>query len=142
MSFTTENISSITIHVETKMVKHWEAILSEKFGDPIDRSKGESGKNNGKQWIDKAFKTDKEEKVSQMFVTLWHKPKKEQSTMLIQAENSCQFLNVSYVTNVQEEMITNAVSQSLTKSHSVRRRKDSVLTGFMIFFDNDHPLVF
>ena len=46
------------------------------------------------------------------------------------------------ITNVQEEMITNAVSQSLTKSHSVRRRKDSVLTGFMIFFDSDHPLVF
>ena len=109
VNFTTENISSITIHIETKMVKHWEGVLTEKLGNPIDRTKGESGKKNGKQWVDGAFKVENEEKGSKMFVTLWHKEKKAQSTMLIQAENSRQFLNISYVTNVIPKLYEEAV---------------------------------
>ena len=46
------------------------------------------------------------------------------------------------ITNVQEGMITNAASPSLTKRHSVQKKEDSVLTGWMISFDNDHHLIF
>ena len=100
INFTKENISSVTIRIETKVANNWEAVLTEKLGNPIDRTTGEAGKSNGKQWIDVAYKPEGEERASKVFVTLWQKSKKEQSTMLIQAENSRQFLNVSYVINV------------------------------------------
>ena len=46
VNFTTENIYSVTINIETKMVKYWEKVLTEKLGAPIDRTKEEGGKNN------------------------------------------------------------------------------------------------
>ena len=46
VNFTTENISSFTVNIDTNMVKSWEEVFTEKFGNPIDRSK-EAGKNNG-----------------------------------------------------------------------------------------------
>ena len=33
VNFTTENISSITIHIATNMVKHWEVVLTDKLGN-------------------------------------------------------------------------------------------------------------
>ena len=59
VNFTTENINSITINIETKMVKYWEKVLTEKLGEPIDRNKGQSGNNNGKQWVDGSLNTCK-----------------------------------------------------------------------------------
>ena len=58
-----------------------------------------------------------------MFVTLWHKPKKEQSTMLIQAENSCQFLNVSYVTNVVPKLYDHALELFEKETPSLANKK-------------------
>ena len=103
VNFTTENISSITVNIDTHMVKSWEEILTEKLGNPTDRTK-EAGKNHGKQWIDESFKVDKGEKASKVYITLWNKEKKEKSTMLIQAEKSRHYLNVSYVSNVIPKM--------------------------------------
>ena len=95
-----ENVESITIFLETKIVKQWEAVLTEKFGSPIDRTQEENGINNGKQWIDQAFKPEMEPNTSKVYITVWKKDKKEKSTMLIQCESSKQYLNVSYVSDV------------------------------------------
>ena len=124
VNFTTENISSVTINIDTKMVKHWETVLTEKLGDPIDRSKGEDGKNNGKQWVDGAYKVDEEESVSKVYITLWFKQKKEKSTMLIQAENSLHFLNVSYVTNVVPTLYEEAMDHFEKETPAVSTKKN------------------
>ena len=121
VNFTQENISSVSIRIETKMVKYWEAVLTEKLGDPIDRTKGE--KNNGKQWIDKAYKDESEGKTSRVFVTVWQKEKKEHSTMLIQAEDSFQFLNVSYVTNVVPKIYEEALDHFEKENPAVSKKK-------------------
>ena len=105
VNFTAENVSSITINIDTNMFKSWEFILTEKLGEPNDRS----GKNNGKQWVDEAFKADKEEKTSKVYITVWNKEKNEKSTMLIQAEKSHHYLNVSYVTKVIPKLYENVL---------------------------------
>ena len=75
-NFAKENIESITIFIETKMVKQWEGVLNEKFGLPIDRTEEANGKNNGKQWIDEAYKLESETLASKVYITLWKKEKK------------------------------------------------------------------
>ena len=122
VNFTTENIYSVTIDIETKMVKYWENVLTENVGAPIDRSK-EPGKNNAKQWIDEAFKDEKEDQASKMFVTLWHKGRKERSTLLIQSESSCQFLNVTYVTKVVPKIYNEALDHFEKENPQVSSKK-------------------
>ena len=122
VNFTTENVSSITINIDTKMVKSWEEVLTEKLGDPTDRSK-ETGKNNGKQWIDEAFKVEKDEKYSKVYITLWNKDKKEKSTILIQAEKSHHYLNVSYVTNVIPKLYEKALDHFEKENPAVTNAK-------------------
>ena len=117
VNFTTENINSITINIETKMVKYWEKVLTEKLGEPIDRNKGQSGNNNGKQWVDGSLNLEMENKTAKVYITLWLKEKKEKSTMLIQAERSCHFLNISYVTNTLPKLFDEA----------------------LLYFENDNP---
>ena len=109
-NFSKENTDSITISILTKMVKHWEAVLNEKFGEPIDRTEEVAGNNNGKQWIDQAFKDETEQDTSKVFITMWRKEKKDKSTILIQCEHSKQFLNVAYVTNVIPLIYAEAVN--------------------------------
>ena len=71
-NFSKENVESITIFIETSMVKHWETVLTEKFGDPTDRTEEVTGKNNGKQWVDQAYKEDTaDQKASKVFTTIW-----------------------------------------------------------------------
>ena len=94
-NFAKENTDSITISILTKMVSHWEAVFNEKFGEPIDRTEEVSGTNNGKQWIDQAFKDDSEPDTAKVYITMWQKEKKEKSTILIQCEQSKEFLNVA-----------------------------------------------
>ena len=77
MNFTKENIASFTVFIQSNMVKYWEVVLTEKFEEPIDRTEVETGKNNGKQWIDKAFKDENEQNASKMYITIWHKKAKE-----------------------------------------------------------------
>jgi hypothetical protein len=123
VNFTKENISSITIVIETNMVKYWEAVLTEKLSVPIDRTNGE--KNNGRQWVDEAYKEETEEKTAKVFVTVWHKEKKEHSTMLIQAEDSFQFLNVSYVINVVPKIYEEALDHFERENPTVSKKKTS-----------------
>ena len=53
------------------MVKHWDEVLDEKFGAPIDRTDEESGTNIGKQWVAQAFKDETEtEVVAKVFITM------------------------------------------------------------------------
>ena len=123
-NFSKENIYSITIFIQTGMVKFWEKVLSEKFTGPIDRTEEVTGKNNGKQWVDEAFKIDNEENPSKMYITLWQKKNNEHSTLLIQSEKSRQFLNVSYVTKVIPTLYDDALDfmkkEGLTNSGEKR----------------------
>ena len=128
-NFAKENIESITIFIETKMVKHWEDVLNDKFGCPIYRTEEVTGNNNGKQWIDNAFKVETEPIASKVYITVWKKEKKGKSTMLIQCESSRQFLNVSYVTDVIPVMYGEAVElmkKSSTSSIMKTRKAKSV----------------
>ena len=123
-NFAKENIESITIFIESNMVTHWEGVLCDKFGDPIDRSEEVTGKNNGKQWVDKAFHVETESGTSKVYITIWDKKNKEHSTMLIQCEKSMQFLNVSYVNNVIPVLYKEAVEKRRkeTPSSSTKKR--------------------
>ena len=109
-NFAEENIESITIFLETKMAKHWESTLNEKFGFPIDRT--QDGINNGKQLIDEAYKPENEPDAAKVYITMWKKDKKERSTMLIQCESSRQYLNVSTVCNVIPVIYAEAIEKS------------------------------
>ena len=122
-NFSKENVESITIFIETNMVKHWETVLTEKFGDPIDRTEEVTGKNNGKQWIDQAFvegTTCKE--ASKVYITMWNKKLKGRSTMLIQCEKSKQYLNVCFVNRVIPTIYAEAVEHSKKETTSVKKR--------------------
>ena len=123
-NFAKENIYSITIFIETNMVKLWEEVLTNKFGAPIDRTDEGSGKNNGKQWIDKAFKDESDtQEVAKVYITMWSKKGKERSTMLIQCEQSKQFLNVSYLNNVIPVIYAEAVNNGKKEVNSSSAKK-------------------
>ena len=123
-NFAKENIDSITIFIETNMVKHWDEVLTENYGAPIDRTDEESGTNNGKQWVDQAFKDETEtEVVAKVFITMWNKKRKEKSTMLVQCEQSKQFLNVAYVNNVIPILFAEAVEHQKKETPSISAKK-------------------
>ena len=97
-NFTKKNTFSFTIYVQTYRFSSWESVLTEKNGEPVDRTE-EGGHNNGKQWTCRGFQVDGEPK-STMFITLWNKPNSDKSTMLIQAESNRHFLIFPFLEDV------------------------------------------
>ena len=111
--------------IETDMVRHWEDVLTEKFGEPVDRTDEATGKNNGKQWIDKAFKVETETETSQVSITMWNKKNKEKSTMLIQCEQSKHFMNMSFVQNAIPIIYAEAMEHKKKENPQLSNKKRS-----------------
>ena len=79
-NFAKKNTFSFTIFIQSNEFESWEEVLTEKCGEPIDRTDD----NNGKQWTFEGHEVD-DHPVSKMSITLWHKQNSVSSTMLIQA---------------------------------------------------------
>ena len=98
-NFEKENMYTFTVFLENDSSFVWDEVLTDNYGQPIDRTKT----NNGKQWTIQDFKCNNEENVSsKVFLTKYHMPKsdKGRTKILVQAEKCKQFLNISFVTNV------------------------------------------
>ena len=91
-NFEKENMYTFTIFLENSLFFVWDDVLTDNYGETIDRTKS----NNG-------FKCENDDNVSsKVFLTKYHMPKsdKGRTQILVQAENCKQFLNISFVTSV------------------------------------------
>jgi curved DNA-binding protein CbpA len=98
-NFEKENINTFTILLENSLSFVWDDVLTDNYGEPIDRTKS----HNGKQWTVNDFKCENDDNVSsKVFLTKYHMPKsdKGRTKILVQAENCKQLLNISFVTSV------------------------------------------
>ena len=119
-NFETENMYSFTISIRNSEYSKWEKVLTEKYGEPIDRSE----KGNGKQYVIN-YKMDKVNS-SKMYLTLYHKPRAASGTLFVQAEKSRHFLNIDFVSNTLPFLYADVVHKH--KQHALET-KNKIVTN-------------
>ena len=83
---------SFTIKIDNNLSKTWDHILTQHYGDPLDR------KGNGKHWRHCDYSDG--DHTSSITIGKWHIPKKDkQSKLHIQGSGSGNFLAAHFVYN-------------------------------------------